>query len=406
LRATPLGLPSDQDASGRTFGAPELERLRAVIESGTLTATKGVQTPELEARVGALTGRRHAIACSSGTAAVHAAIGALDPEPGDEIVTTPITDMGALTPILYQGAIPKFADVDPDTGMVTAETVAAALSPRTRAVMVTHLFGLPAPVDAIADVAAGAGVPLLEDCAQAYRTERAGRPVGAYGLAACFSTQQGKHLATGEGGLVVTDDDAVARRARVFVNKGWPYGEADPDHEFLALNLRTTELASAVANAQLDGLDDNVAHRRATVDRFLAAIAGLAGVKAPRVADGDVATWWKVPVLIDPDVVEGGPRALAARLAARGVASAPRYIQKPAFDCRIFREQRTFGSSRWPFPLARPEAVDYAAARFPGTYRYLDRVLVLPWNERYDADDAIAVADALAGALTELGAAA
>ena len=109
-----------------------------------------------------------------------------------------------------------------------------------------------------------------------------------------------------------------------------------------------------------------------------------------------------MPLLVDPAVVDGGPRALAARLAARGVASAPRYIQKPAFDCRVFREQRTFGTSGWPFPLARAEALDYSPARFPGTYAYLDRVLVLPWNERYEAADADAVAGALIDALTDL----
>jgi dTDP-4-amino-4,6-dideoxygalactose transaminase len=333
-------------------------------------------------------------------------VASLDIEPGDEIVTTAITDMGALTPMLYQGAIPAFADVDPATGMVTGETVAAALSERSRAVMVTHLFGLPAPVDDIAAVAADAGLPVLEDCAQAYLTERSARRVGSFGLAACFSTQQGKHLATGEGGLLATDDDAFARRARVFVNKGWPYGEADPDHEFLALNLRTTELASAVANAQLDVLADTVAHRQATVARFLRAVDGLPGIIVPAVAPADVATWWKIPLLVDPDLVTGGPRALAQRLAGRGVASAPRYIQRPAFDCRVFREQRTFGTSRWPFPLARTEVLDWSPERFPGTYAFLDRVLVLPWNERYVDADADAVAGALADALTELGVAA
>ena len=113
-----------------------------------------------------------------------------------------------------------------------------------------------------------------------------------------------------------------------------------------------------------------------------------------------------MPLLVDPGVVQGGPAALAQRLAARGLASAPRYIQKPAFDCRIFREQRTFGTSRWPFPLARAEALDWSRERFPGTYAFLERVLVLPWNERYDDDDADAVAAALGDALTELGVAA
>ena len=249
-----------------------------------LTATKGVQTPELEARAAVLTGRRSVIACSSGTAAVHAAIAAIDPEPGDEIVTTAITDMGALTPILYQGAIPVFADVDPATGMVTADTVAAAMSERTRAVVVTHLFGMPAPVDAIASLLEGSGSALIEDCAQAFLTRRAGRLVGTFGALACFSTQQGKHVTTGEGGLVATDDDALARRARMFVNKAWPYGESTPDHEFLALNYRTTELQSAVANAQFDKLTAGVDRRRATAGRFAAAIAEGPGISLPGLA--------------------------------------------------------------------------------------------------------------------------
>ena len=397
-----LRLPSDQDATGRSLGVEEMERLRAVLDAGVLTATKGIQTPELEARVGAITGHRSVIACSSGTAAIHAAIAACDPEPGDEIVTTSITDMGALTPILFHGAIPVFADVDARTGMVTADTVRAAMSERTRAVIVTHLFGVPAPVDAIADAADAAGAMVIEDCAQAFLTERGGRLVGTFGAMACFSTQQGKHVTTGEGGLIATDDDQLARRARMFINKAWPYGEAEPDHEFLALNYRTTELQSAVANAQFDKLEAGVQQRQATVARFLAGIGEVAGVGAPALADGDVATWWKVPLLVDPDRVPGGPVGLAAALAGHGVASAPRYIRRPAFECAVFRDQRTFGSSRWPFTLARPEALDYSRTRFPGTYRYLERVLVVPWNERYDDGHADSIARVVRDAVQEL----
>lgn len=400
-----LRLPSDQDATGRSLGAEELERLRAVLDAGILTATKGVQTPELERRAAAVTGRRSVIACSSGTAAVHAAIAACDPEPGDEIVTTPITDMGALTPMLYQGAIPVFADVDSRSGMVTPATVAAALSSRTRAVVVTHLFGLPAPVDAIAAVLPDSGIMLIEDCAQAFLTERAGRRVGTFGALACFSTQQGKHVTTGEGGLIATDDDALARRARMFINKAWPYGEAAPDHEFLALNYRTSELQSAVANAQLDKLAAGIDRRRDTAARLLGAISDLPGVSVPVLDVGDVATWWKVPLLIDPNVVPGGPMAVSRALAEHGVASAPRYIQKPAFECAVFRDQRTFGTSRWPFTLARPDAVDYSRSRFPGTYEFLDQVLVVPWNERYEPDHADALARVLRVAIADLVAA-
>jgi perosamine synthetase len=397
-----LALPNDQDASGRSLGEAELARLTDVIRSGTLTSTKGTQVPELESRFASLLGSSAAIACSSGTAAIHAGVVAVDPEPGDEVVTTAITDMGALAPILYQGAIPVFADVDARTGNVTAASVAERLSDRTAAVIVTHLFGNPAEVDAIRAVADAAGVPVIEDCAQAFLARCDGRLVGTVGSIGCFSSQQGKHMTTGEGGLVVSDDPAFTRRIRLFVNKAWPYGEENPDHEFLALNSRMTELQGAVANGQLDKLDAGIATRLKMADLLTRELDGVAGVTPPVVRDGDVATYWKYPVLVDPEVIPGGPQALAAELRLGGIASAPRYIQKPAFACRVFTEQKTFGSSRWPFTLARPEAVDYEAERFTGTYAFLDNVLVLPWNERYEADHVELLGDAIRAAAAQL----
>lgn len=393
-----LALPDDQNASGRTLGEDELARLAEVIRSGVLTSTKGTQVAELERRFAALLGLPHAVACSSGTAAVHAAIAAVDPEPGDEIVTTPITDMGALTPILYQGAVPVFADVDPATGSVTAATVEDRLSDRTVAIVATHLFGNPCEIGAIRALADARGVPVVEDCAQAFLARSQGRMVGTVGSIGCFSLQQGKQMTTGEGGIVATGDPAHARRMRLFVNKAWPYGEPEPDHEFLALNSRLSELQGAVANAQLDKLESGIARRIAMADLLTRELAGVPGIETPAVRDGDVATWWRYPLRVDRDVIPGGPTALAAELRLGGVASAPRYIQKPAFACRVFKEQRTFGNSRWPFSIARPEALDYDIARFPGTLAYLDAVLVLPWNERYEEDHVRGLADAVRAA--------
>jgi len=397
-----LALPDDQNSTGRTLGEAELARLADVIASGTLTSTKGRQVPELEQRFAALLGVGTAVACSSGTAAIHAAVAAVDPEPGDEIVTTAITDMGALTPILYQGAIPVFADVDAETGNVTAASVADRLSERTVAIVATHLFGNPCEVDAIRIQADERGIPVIEDCAQALLARRAGRMIGTIGSVGCFSLQQGKQMTAGEGGITATDDPALARRVRLFVNKAWPYGEPEPDHEFLALNSRLSELQGAVANAQLEKLDAAVGQRIAMAHRLTGALAGVPGVRTPVVRHDDVATWWKYAVHVDPAVIPGGPGALAAELRVGGVASAPRYIQKPAFACRLFTEQRTFGSSRWPFTLARPEALDYAPARFPGTFAFLDSVLVLPWNERYEEQHVDWLADSIRGAVTTL----
>ena len=128
---TPMPLPSDQDASGRTFGAEELAAVQRVLTSGTLVSTKGPEVKTFEAAFALLTGAPFATANSSGSAAVHGALACIDPEPGAEVITTAITDMGAITPILYQGAIPVFADVDPRTCNVTAASIEAAISDRT-----------------------------------------------------------------------------------------------------------------------------------------------------------------------------------------------------------------------------------------------------------------------------------
>ena len=399
---SPLELPSDQAASGRTFGSEELDLLAEVISSGTLTATKGTQTPRLEAELADLFRVGHAVALSSGTAAVHTAIAAVDPEPGDEIVTTSITDMGAISPILYQAAVPVFADVDAHTGNVTADTIAACLSERTRAIVVTHLFGNPCEMAPIMALANDHGIPVIEDCAQAYLARSGDDLVGTVGSIGCFSLQQGKHITTGEGGFVITDDPALARRMRVFVNKAWPYGEADPDHEFVALNYRTTELASAVARAQLAKLPAGVERRIAAADRLTKQLSGLDALDAPTVAAKDTAVYWRYALHVDGERLAGGPDALAAALRAVEVPSAPRYIQKPAFRCKVIAEQRTFGDSGFPFTLARPETLDYAADRFPGTFAYLSSVLVLPWNERFTDDHVDHLAGALTGAVDEL----
>jgi dTDP-4-amino-4,6-dideoxygalactose transaminase len=398
----PLPLPSDQDASGRTLGAEEIAAVSAAIRTGTLTSTKGEFVKQLETRWAELTGVKHASACSHGSAAVHCAVAAIDPEPGDEIVTSPITDMGALTPILYQGAIPVFADVDPATCNVTAESIQRVLSDRTRAVIVTHLFGNPCDMTSIMRLCRARGIAVIEDCAQAFGARHAGSQVGTIGDIGAFSLQQGKHITTGEGGLVTTNNADYARRMFLFINKAWGYGDAQPDHYFLALNYRMTELQGAVAVAQLEKLADAVQQRCDLAAELTAALTDLPGISTPSVREGDVHTYWKYCLGVDSRVVTGGAVQLAAALKQRGIFSAPRYIQKPAFACAIFRDQRTFGASRWPFTLARPEAVDYSPERFPGAYAGLDRILVLPWNERYTREHVRYIAESIGASLAEL----
>jgi perosamine synthetase len=387
-----MTLPSDQDASGRTLGEEEIAAVTAALRTGTLTSTKGDFVKTLETEFAKMLGVKFAWACSSGSAAVHCALAAINPEPGDEIITTSITDMGALTPILYQGAIPVFADVDPHTYNVTAETIKARISPKTKAIIVTHLFGNPCDMTAIMKLANQHNIPVIEDTAQSFMAKHHGKFVGTFGTVGCFSLQQGKHITTGEGGICVTDDPAIARRIYLFINKAWGYGDPAPDHYFIALNYRMTELQGAVAVAQLPKLQKVADDRSRMAEKLTAMLAGLPGIETPVVHAGNECTWWKYCLRVDKNVYPGGPVELAKLLKAKGIASAPRYIQKPAFACEVFTKQNTFGNSHWPFTLARPEAVDYSRAMFPGTFEALEGVLVLPWNERYTDEHLIYIA--------------
>lgn len=384
-------IPSDQDASGRLLGEEEIALVAQAIRSGTLTCTKGTFVRQFEKQFAERLGVSYAGACASGTNAIHAAVAAVDPEPGDEIVTSPITDMGAITPIIYQTAVPVFADVDPQTGNITADTIERVIGPKTRAIIVTHLFGNPSEMGPIIALADRHGIPVIEDCAQAYGAAYDGRPVGTLGAIGCFSLQQGKHITTGEGGIVVSNDPVLSRRMRLFIDKAWGYGDANPDHYFAALNGRMTELQGAVALAQLGKLSQSISQRQRMAERMTARIGDLDGLTVPQPPAGGEHGFWKYALLVAPEL--GGPDALAVELRAGDIASAPRYIRKPAFECAVIRDQRTFGNSRFPFSLARPEVLDYAPENYPGVYAFLRHVLVLPWNERLEAVHVDLIAD-------------
>ncbi len=398
-------LPSDADHTGRDLGSEELALLREVIDSGILNCTKGTQVKALEQEFAARYGVPHARAVTSGTAAIHAAVAAVDPEPGDEIITTPITDMGGIAPILYQQAIPIFADVDPVSLNVTPESVAARITSRTRAVIATHLFGNPCDALGIRRVTEARGIPLIEDCAQAYLATQEDRPVGTIGAIGAFSLQQGKHMTTGEGGLVITSDPALARWMTLFSDKAWGYGDPRPDHYFLALNYRMTDLQGAVARAQLAKLSGVVVRRQRSAARLTERLAEVPGLTLPRPLPGATHTYWKYPLIVDPDVVPGGADGLGAALKAAGIFCAPRYIQKPAFECQVFVERKTYGKSRCPYSCRARDGggeIVYDAAEYPGTRRGLERVLVLPWNEAYTDAHVDFIAHAVGDAVAAL----
>lgn len=378
-----MTLPSDQDSSGRTLGAEELANLAEVIESGTLTTTKGTFGRRLENAFAERIGVKHAYALTSGSAAIHVAIGAVNPNPGDEVITTSVTDMGALSPIVYQAAVPVFAEVDPKTLNVTAATIEEKISERTKAIIVTHLFGNPCEMHDIMDLARSKGIPVIEDAAQSFLASVDCDFVGAIGDIGCFSFQQGKHMTTGEGGIVTSNDDELARRMFLHINKAWGYGDENADHYFLALNYRMSELQAAVALAQLDKLDDCVEIRIRNANRLSELIGDIDGIETPHIADGARHVYWRYCLNVDDTKIKDGGVGMAAVLKEKNIFTAPRYIQKPSFMCQVFQEKNTFGDSGFPFNLARPEAIDYRTEAYPMTVKGLHDILVMPWNEMF-----------------------
>lgn len=376
-------LPSDRDASGRSFGEEELALVREVLESGNLFAIGGAQAARFEAELAETFGVGHARAVSSGSAAIHTALGALDIAPGDEVVTSGITDMGAISPILFQGAVPVFVDVGADDLNLSAETIEPRLTDRTRAIIVTHLFGNPCDLDPIVALANRRGIAVIEDAAQAYLATYKGRTVGSIGRIGAFSLQQTKQMTCGEGGFVIIDDDALARRARLWADKGWGFGDEAPDHEFLGLNYRMTELQAAVALAQLRKLRSMVAQRVRMAEMLKEMLAGTAGIRPLPVTPGATMTYWKFVLLVDAGELGVGPVEIGAELKELGVWNVPRYIVKPAFLCRQFQERRTFGATLYPYS-SHPGAPEVERLDdYPGCRDGLARVLVLPWTEAY-----------------------
>jgi len=376
----------------RLMGQDELDELASVIQSGQLGRHGGTKVKELERAFAERYGVKHAIAVSSGSAADHTAIAMIDPEPGDEIITTPCTDFGGILGILFQNAIPVFADLEPETLCLDPKSVEAKITPRTRAILAVHLFGGLADIDALKAIGERHGIPVIEDCAQAQLAEIDGRLAGTIGQIGCFSFNNTKHLNCGEGGMVVTNDDALARRARLFADKAWPRGEDERYSLFLGQNYRLNELEGAVALVGLRRLDENVAARRRAVESIYERIAGVPGVQIPQALPGSRSSYWILHLFVDEGI---DPGDVAAALGAEGVPFSPRYVT-PLYTWPVLRDANTYGKSRFPFDSSYTDRpFDYAPGLCPVFEERRERLILLSVDEQWSEADAADIAAAI-----------
>lgn len=363
----------------KRYGDAELDQLREALEQGSLFYAHGQKVKDLEAAYAARVGARFGIACSSGTAAIHAAMLVAGISPGDEVIVAPITDMGSVIPILFQGGVPVFADLDPNTYEFDPSAVEAAITTRTRAVLAVHLWGNACDLNALRSICDAKGLCLIEDAAQAHGCEYDGKPVGTFGEIGCFSFNEFKHVSCGDGGLIVTDDEAMAARLRLATDKCYDRsaGAATRQATFLAGNYRMTELQGAVALAQLGKLDSIVARRRAWCEALSERIADLPGLSLPTPTPGCNPSWWFYMMR-----VEGEADRFAEALRAEGLPASAHYIGQPIYEYPLFRDHSAFARAEHPF-----SARQYRHGLCPVAEQILDSAVVMAINEAYTAAD-------------------
>ena len=299
-------------------GPREEELVLEVLRSGNLSL--GPMGPRFERAFADWVGVRHAAAVSSGTAGLHLLAHLAGAGPGDEVITSPFSFVASANCALYTGADVVFADIDPATFNLDPAAVEAAITPRTKAIVAVHIFGLPCRIEEIRAIADRHGIAVIEDAAEALGARRQGRMVGTTGSPAVFAFYPNKQMTTGEGGIVTTDDDEVHAAILSLRNQGRADAGQWLAHDRLGWNYRMDDLSAAVGLAQVERLDGILARRAEVADRYTALLARVDGVELPVEVPGDTRSWFVYTVLLDPAVDRD---AVIGLLAERGIASKP-----------------------------------------------------------------------------------
>ena len=308
------------------IGDEEKRAVMEVLDSGMLV--QGPRTAMFEEAFARVVGTRYAVATSSGTTALHVALLAHQIGPGDEVITTPFTFMASINAILYVGARPVFVDIDPETFNLDVHLIDAAITPRTRAILPVHLYGYMADMAAIMDIASRRHLTVIEDAAQAIGATCFDRPAGSFATG-CFSLYATKNIMSGEGGMITTNDDEIAKKARMLRNDGM---QRRYYHDMLGYNFRMTDINAAIGLVQLGRLEQFTAARRANAAYLNAHITS---VITPRVRQGFGHVWHQYTIRVR----DGMDRDAAVKtLNDAGIGTGvfypvPAYRQAPVVEC-------------------------------------------------------------------------
>ncbi len=372
-------LPADS-IPGIAMSAPDIDEsdvaaVVAVLRSGRLAL--GKKAEEFEQRIAEYAGVAHAVAVSSGTAALHLILQGLGIGPGDEVLVPSFTFAASVNAILFVGAKPVFVDIEPEHYTLDPEDAARRVTGRTRAVMAVDVFGHPVAWDALATLADRHGLRLVDDSCEALGAEYRGRRIGGFGDAAAFAFYPNKQMTTGEGGVIVTRDAPLAGLARSLRNQGRAEGSAWLEHLMLGYNYRMDELSAALGIAQLRRIEDFLLRRERVAARYSERLARLDWLATPTVAPHVRMSWFVYVVRLAEDLDRD---RLARAMEARGIPARPYF---PPVHLQPYVRDR-LGTTEGMLPITE------ALAR---------RTLALPFHNRLSAADIERVVEGLKDAV-------
>lgn len=372
--------------SGKRFGEAELNNLREALDQNTLFYWFGKMTKQFREKFADMYGSKYCVTASSGTAAIHVALGAVGVGPGDEVITSPITDMGSVIGILYQNAIPVFADLDPHSYNMDPASIEAKITPRTKAIIVVHLAGNAAQIDEIVRIAKKHNVYVIEDCAQSYCCKYKGKYAGTFGDIGCFSLNDFKHISAGDGGMVITDNEELYYKAMMFADKNFNRLGKDvvKNVPYLAPNYRMNELTAAVALAQLDRVEDICARRHAFGDKLTAAIKDLPGIYAHKVLEDCDCSYWFYMLRVNEEELGTTRTEFVKALQAEGLPASEGYIPSCVYQYDMFRNKTVYpGDTTYPLD----GDIEYKDGDCPVAESILKTCLKLAVSEFYTEQD-------------------
>jgi perosamine synthetase len=361
--------------------AHERKQVLEVLRSDRLS--RGPALDAFETAMADRCGTEHAVAVSSGTAALHCIVAALDLSPGAEVLTTPFSFVASSNVLLYEDLRPRFVDIDPSTYTLDVDRAADAFTPQTEAILAVDVFGVPADWSALTALAEAHDLRLIDDACEAIGASVDGHPIGRWGDAAGFGFYPNKQMTTGEGGCITTDDGELARRCRALRNQGRaPDGRMR--HDRLGYNYRLDEMSAALGFAQLDRLDALLGRRAAVAEMYQDALAPLSDdVARPGVPPDGARSWFVYVVRLRDHFAPTARDQLMARLQENGIGCAPYF---PAIHLQPYYRDR-FG---------------YAPGELPVCERVSARTVALPFFGDLSRDDVDRVAETLAETIPTL----